>query len=607
MGRSRMEEVDQIIIHGLRSICDIDADTRSVNEFESATLFQAVVKCLQVIEPEKEIKTSLGKGMSGRVSACAEAAQRVKELGYKGDLGYHQLLYPNTNDTRNLLNFLTSKLPRTEQEQSSTSAEVGADSSELLKNAIVSKFNTLVKETWSPIFDPLSIQQVYHSKSNFFTSAIDDSFEENADFVTRQPPRRKDVIPSLLEHNFAHLLEEIQLREEWESAGLDSGLNPTQFRQQKRLKIAKQMGQRIRYSVEESEAAFAAYAVEKEKEKASRMRKANRFTNLVDYTQEETSTSLGPKESEEDIKKRREEELAELEEQMNNLKLRLEQVKKDMENFQTGIRQSEASIINEDKKYDLLKERYRIDKKVFEELLPDAANNIRLLQEISQKSAAQLMELAREWENHRSKLIEAYRKLKAQHINRKGGTADLLTNIKEMRQQMKDLESETAKKDERFKELLEVYRQLPKNINRSVYTNRILEIVKQVKKQKVDISKILLDNRNLQKEINQAVETLGRTFTVANEMIYLDAKEEKKGENAAKTSFKLLVSIHNKYKALADKVGELGTATNQVLDLSDKLSQVTQRAGDLDLERVEADLEQIKQENKTLMKKLSNF
>ena len=55
---------------------------------------------------------------------------------------------------------------------------------------------------------------------------------------------------------------------------------------------------------------------------------------------------------------------------------------------------------------------------------------------------------------------------------------------------MKDLESETAKKDERFKELLEVYRQLPKNINRSVYTNRILEIVKQVKKQKVDISKV---------------------------------------------------------------------------------------------------------------------
>ena len=322
-----------------------------------------------------------------------------------------------------------------------------------------------------------------------FTSRIEGPYEHpKADFVSRQPPRRKDVPPSLLEYNFASLIEEIQQKEEWESQGLDSGLDPRQFRAQKRAKIVKQMGERIRYSLDESEVAFAAYAGEQEKEKASRMRKANRFTNLVDYTQEETSFT--PQESEEDVKKRREEELAALEEQINNLKLRLEQVKKDMESFQTGIRQSEAGIINEDQKYESLKERYRIDKKVFEELLPDAENNIRLLQEISQKSALQLMELAREWENHRVKLVEAYRKLKAQHLNRKGGTADLLANIKQMREQMKDLDTETNKKDERYKELLEVYRQLPKNINRSVYTNRILEIVKQVKKQKVDINKV---------------------------------------------------------------------------------------------------------------------
>ena len=65
----------------------------------------------------------------------------------------------------------------------------------------------------------------------------------------------------------------------------------------------------------------------------------------------------------------------------------------------------------------------------------------------------------------------------------------MLAGIKQMRVQMKELDGETSKKDERFKELLEVYRQLPQNINRSVYTNRILEIVKQVKKQKVDIAK----------------------------------------------------------------------------------------------------------------------
>ena len=42
-------------------------------------------------------------------------------MGYKGDLGYHQLLYPNENDTRKLLNWLTSKLPRIEQDQTENS------------------------------------------------------------------------------------------------------------------------------------------------------------------------------------------------------------------------------------------------------------------------------------------------------------------------------------------------------------------------------------------------------------------------------------------------------------------------------------------------------
>lgn len=118
---------------------------------------------------------------------------------------------------------------------------------------------------------------------------------------------------------------------------------------------------------------------------------------------------------------------------------------------------------------------------------------------------------------------------------------------------------------------------------------------------------ILLDTRNLQKEINSNIEVLGRTFTVANEVIYLDAKNEKKGENSAKKAFKSLVSIHDKYKEISEKVSELGTIANQVLDLGDKLSQVSQRAGDLDIERVEADLEQVKTENRSLMKKLSSI
>lgn len=57
---------------------DLEDDIRTVNEFDSQMLFQAVVRCLGIIAPEKEIPTQLGKGMSGRVSACAKVAQSVK-------------------------------------------------------------------------------------------------------------------------------------------------------------------------------------------------------------------------------------------------------------------------------------------------------------------------------------------------------------------------------------------------------------------------------------------------------------------------------------------------------------------------------------------------
>jgi DNA repair exonuclease SbcCD ATPase subunit len=64
--------------------------------------------------------------------------------------------------------------------------------------------------------------------------------------------------------------------------------------------------------------------------------------------------------------------------------------------------------------------------------------------------------------------------------------------IKEMRARMKELVEEVTKKDERYKQLVEVFKQLPKD-NRANYTMRILEMVKNVKKQKVEINKVRSD------------------------------------------------------------------------------------------------------------------
>lgn len=66
---------------------------------------------------------------------------------------------------------------------------------------------------------------------------------------------------------------------------------------------------------------------------------------------------------------------------------------------------------------------------------------------------------------------------------------------------------------------------MPKEVSRSVYTRRILDIVKNVKKQKVEINKILIDMRNLMKEITLTTDTLGRSYAVTDNQMFADAKK----------------------------------------------------------------------------------
>jgi predicted ribonuclease YlaK len=100
-------------------------------------------------------------------------------------------------------------------------------------------------------------------------------------------------------------------------------------------------------------------------------------------------------------------------------------------------------------------------------------------------------------------------------------------------------------------QVLDELNKLPKSINRQVYVNRIMDIVKNLEKQKADIQKvltavclpasvvacsillisftgqILVDVRRVQKDINSTSETSKRSFAVADEVVYQAAKTKK--------------------------------------------------------------------------------
>lgn len=126
--------------------------------------------------------------------------------------------------------------------------------------------------------------------------------------------------------------------------------------------------------------------------------------------------------------------------------------------------------------------------------------------------------------------------------------------------------------------------------NRTAYTNRILEIIGNIKKQDLDIDRILLDTRKLQKEINTISGHLERQFTATDDLVFRNAKYDE----YAKRSYKLLATLHADCGDLVKLVEETGSVIREVRELEDQIDLERTKNVAENLQRVEADLNEIK-------------
>lgn len=108
-----MEEVDKIIIFTLSSLnCDIEEGVTSVKKLSTETFVEGVVKMVQIIDPSFQVSKSLPSSMSAKYKYCAELSDKVKSLGFQGDIGYQIFMYGNEIEVRRTLMYLIERLPR---------------------------------------------------------------------------------------------------------------------------------------------------------------------------------------------------------------------------------------------------------------------------------------------------------------------------------------------------------------------------------------------------------------------------------------------------------------------------------------------------------------
>lgn len=304
---------------------------------------------------------------------------------------------------------------------------------------------------------------------------------------------------------------------------------------------------------------------------------------------------------EEALREAREKELAELQASLDALLSSLKQMESEVDANLALARRLEADVLAGEERNKQLENAYKVKNRVLE-LLPNAEENMKKLQQMADDASQRLMTLGMEWEQHRAPLVAKYRRKKQLMLERKDDIAVKVEQIKRMRAEMKEKVAEVREKDELYKQLVDEFNKLPQSINRQVYVKRIMDIVKSLEKQKVDINNILDDVKKIQREINSKSDSAKRSFDVADEVVFQVAKQKK--DPTATQVYKHIVDLRNGFEDIISRLEEAGKSSTEARELQQRIETLEARNTNLNMSRVAADLEQVRKENKELADQL---
>ncbi|XP_029911720.1 coiled-coil domain-containing protein 22 [Myripristis murdjan] len=630
-----MEEVDKILIHALRQVgTEVSDDVQSVKQFTSELIVEAVVRCVRVIDPGLGggLPASLPPGMSARFRVGMSLAQACQDLGYKGEIGYQTFLYSNEPEIRSLLMFLVEKLPR----ESAEASDQPAGKSVVLQRAISAAIKAQLALPWLPPNCRLPLLcetqspgplHAFHTQSLSLAHNVKcpekKHFKEMSDYqrdilppVTAQASHHASVAASILEQHMAELSATQEWENEWNSQGLLSRLTPQDYRSRKLTRLQKRIEEQLRSAAllcpESAIGANRSNSDLSELLQSFRgtaptdhlLTKGTHFTHTQKFTfTQETAAAASPmpsgRQSEGDVQVRQQEELATLQQQLQQLCLDVDQLTTDMKQMNVTT----AQVWDELKKRELgnseMEERMRVKKKTID-LLPDGESNLVKLQALVEGSAKRVVNLASQWEKHRAPLIDEHRRLKELCSNQDRESSRKLSEIKDLHVKIREAAEEAKKKEGLYKQLITELENLPQDVSRSAYTLRILEIVGNIKKQKEDITKILSDTKELQKEINSLTGKLDRTFAVTDELVFKDAKKDE----SVRKSYKYLAALHENCSQLIQTIEDTGTILREIRDLEEQIETENGNKTVANLERILEDYKAIRQENSALAAKV---
>ncbi|KAJ4458980.1 hypothetical protein PAPYR_5025 [Paratrimastix pyriformis] len=577
-----MEDADAIVLLSLRSVgCQLESNITSLGQFRTEQIITCCARALNIIMPEQEFPTanvnSLPKAAVFRI--CSNMATAIKKLGFAGDLGYHNFLYPNESDVRNMFLFLVEKLPKSDGEeeagaifhQGPTAYNAMIDSlEEAKKNAYWflplfqtqyhvplrdRRYQQAFRDMAQLAYDPATRARARAAEAAYWKQVNADKKDGSSGFSAATPLGAADHIAAL--PGAAAL------------AALGSGLTSTSASGGADA-AAGAFGRTIKFRSDEGDQQYAQLAGEAQ------------------------ATAAEQAAREEGEKQTREEQIAAQQAAIHQAMADIEQADAQAEALVKQAEEAEQSLAGATPEQDGLARQVLIRQRIAD-MLPQAETSFKELQALSMQSMERIHTLGSEWEEHRGPLVARYRELAAQVAASKAAGVTLSEQIEGLRTEIKGLIAEGRARQQTLRSLKEEAERLGKSANRSTYIKRIGEIHRNLHRQRTDIDKM---------EMNTLSESLARLFSECDETIFKAARDPKAKDDFAKQVYKFLVALHQGWAKISEHRAALGKYTNQCRDLDNRIQVEQQRSAPQAIEKLEGDLTMMRQENETLKAQL---
>uniref|UniRef100_A0A7S3K6Z1 Coiled-coil domain-containing protein 22 homolog n=1 Tax=Aureoumbra lagunensis TaxID=44058 RepID=A0A7S3K6Z1_9STRA len=541
----------------------------------------------------------LGAGAASRHRACAKLASKLLDLGFDGEMGYNQLLYPTPDSRRELLSWLVDRLPRTEEEEQ-TLASSALDAAATYWQRAASAVAGWRAQAWR-----LSSCRVPFDKKSWQTWPA-----EQNEYATQRVPKNCEPTPTLLElaalAQSAMVTPVVGLLEE-DEVGENTSKNDARGRTvlgENAADLEFTSDASLRDILAAMDQAKGGDSIHTNTSALGRLAHAAMFTDTIQsQTIEKKETDEDATIKKESIAARLTRELEELQLEFaseRNIALELETERETLERTTKPELETKVKALHE--QGTKLEQQYTVHRRTLE-LLPEAAANVTKLQELCLAAEGKLAELEAEWETHRGPLVTEIESKSSEKAKRKQRARAMVDDMKRRRADVRQMLLDLAEKDDRSARLEAEYKKMPKNVNRALYTYRILDIIGSIAKQKKEIHKIIDDIRRVQKQNNKISDTLRRTEAVADERVYQEANAQKQ-DPAMVQSYRYLSDLRHLFETIVTTISNTGARDREARDHHTKAKQLQSRLDANNLKRVLDDLHQVKTENDTLIARL---